>query len=99
MKRIAIAAAFTAALAGSALAQTSSTSPLPAPRPPVDTTAPLPGANSFTDDQARQRIEKAGFTSVEELRKDDQGIWRATAIRAGSRIAVAVDYRGNVFPQ
>jgi hypothetical protein len=82
-----------------AAAQTSTTSPMPAPRVGVDTTAPLPGANSFTETQVRERLEAAGFTGATGLRKDEQGIWRGTAMRNGSSLPVAVDYRGNIFQQ
>ena len=46
------------------------------------------GANSFTEGQARSRIEEAGFTGVSELRKDDQGIWRGRATRGGQQVGV-----------
>jgi len=52
------------------LAQTTST---------TEKGAPAPGANSFTETQAKDRIEKAGFTQVTGLRKDAQGIWHAAA--------------------
>ncbi len=58
--------------------------------------APRPGANSFTEAQARGRIEAAGFTGISELRKDDQGIWRGRAMRGGQQTSVALDYQGNV---
>lgn len=61
--------------------------------------APLPGANSFTEDQARQRIAKAGFEDVQQLKKDDQGVWRGQAKKAGQQVGVALDYRGNVVQQ
>jgi hypothetical protein len=82
-----------------ATAQTSTTSPMPTPRAGVDTTAPLPGANSFTENQVRERLESNGFTGVTALRKDDQGIWRGTAMRNGTSTPVAIDYRGNIFQQ
>jgi hypothetical protein len=54
------------------------------------------GANSFTEGQARSRIEAAGFTNLGELTKDDQGIWRTRAQRGGQQVEVGLDYRGNV---
>ena len=63
------------------------------------TAAPVPGANSFTEGQARGRIEEAGFSSVSDLRKDDQGIWRGRAMRGGQSVSVALDYQGNVSVQ
>ena len=57
---------------------------------------PVPGANSFTEDQAKSRIQDAGYTDVSALTKDDQGIWRGTASKDGKSTAVALDYQGNV---
>lgn len=56
------------------------------------------GANSFTEGQARSRLEAAGFTNLEGLRKDDNGIWRGRGMRAGQQVDVGLDYRGNVAP-
>jgi putative membrane protein len=77
-------------------AQTTPTDPPVATAPSTDPNAPLTGANSFTESQAKDRIEKAGFTQVSSLKKDDNGIWRGTAMRGGTQTNVALDYRGNV---
>lgn len=58
-----------------------------------------PGANSFTEAQARSRLEAQGFSSVTELRKDDQGIWRGKAQRDGKSVSVGIDYKGTVQTQ
>src|ERR1043166_8263879 len=58
--------------------------------------APVMGANSFTEDQAKKRIEAKGFTKVSKLTKDKDGVWRGTAMKAGKSAAVSVDYQGNV---
>ncbi|OAP39152.1 hypothetical protein AU381_08605 [Sinorhizobium glycinis] len=58
--------------------------------------APVPGKNSFTEDQARERIEDAGYADVGDLKLDDKGIWRATAMKDGKSVTVALDYQGNV---
>jgi putative membrane protein len=58
--------------------------------------APVPGANSFTESQARSRIEGAGFSSVTGLHKDNQGIWRGRGMHAGAAVDVTLDYQGNV---
>jgi Peptidase propeptide and YPEB domain len=78
-----------------ALAQTTPP-PQPAPGSPPMTAAPLPGANSFTEAEARSRIERAGYTSVSDLKKDDQGIWRGTAMKNGKSVKVSLDYKGNI---
>jgi hypothetical protein len=79
-----------------AYAQTGDTSPLPAPQEGVDTNAPLPGANSYTETQVKERLEKNGFADVSELKLDEQGIWRGKAMQGGKPLQVAVDYRGNI---
>jgi hypothetical protein len=58
--------------------------------------SPTAGANSFTEGQARSRIEAAGFTGIDNLEKDDQGIWRGRAMRNGAQVSVSLDYQGNV---
>ena len=58
--------------------------------------APVEGANSFTEGQARARIEKEGFTKVAELTKDDKGVWRGRAMRGGKMVSVSLDFQCNV---
>ena len=58
--------------------------------------APVAGANSFTEGQAKSKIEDAGFTNVTELKKDDNGVWRGKASKGGTATAVSVDFQGNV---
>jgi hypothetical protein len=58
--------------------------------------APVAGANSFTESQARSRIEAHGYSNVSGLAKDDQGIWHATASKGGRQTQVALDYQGNL---
>lgn len=58
--------------------------------------APFEGANSFTENQARDRAIAWGVTDVAEMSKDDQGIWRSTGRLDGADVNVAVDYKGNV---
>jgi hypothetical protein len=58
--------------------------------------APLKGANSFTESQARDRATAAGFTSVSSLVKDEDGVWRGTAMKDGRSMKLSVDYKGNV---
>ena len=58
--------------------------------------APLKGANSFTEGQARDRALAHGYTDVTGLKKDDDGIWRGMATMDGKSVGVAIDYKGNV---
>lgn len=74
------------------------TSTIPAINTPdtMNPAAPVAGANSFTEGQARDRIQEAGFSDVTGLTKDDQGIWRGRALKDGKSSAVALDFQGNV---
>jgi hypothetical protein len=62
----------------------------------LDAGAPLKGANSFTEGQARDRATSHGFTNIERLTKDADGIWRGTAHLEGKPVQVSIDYKGNV---
>ena len=96
MRHVLATSIFCALLSTAALAQTSTTSPTPAPNAPADANAPLPGANSFTEGQAKSRLEANGYSSVSELKKDDNGVWKGTATHSGAKVNVSVDYRGNI---
>lgn len=54
------------------------------------------GANSFTEGQARRRIEDHGYTDVGQLHKDQNSIWQAEAMKDGRRVRVGLDFHGNV---
>ena len=69
------------------------------PNSPPNPGAPIAGANSFTEGQAKSRIESNGFSNVTELRKDDQGVWRGKATKDGRTVAVSLDFQGNVTSQ
>jgi opacity protein-like surface antigen len=59
--------------------------------------APVSGANSFTEGQAKSRIESNGYSQVSGLRKDDNGVWRGKAMKDGKSVDVSLDFQGNVF--
>ena len=61
--------------------------------------APVAGANSFTEGQAKSQIEARGFTNVTGLMKDSDGVWRGTATQGGKSVKVSVDFQGNVVSQ
>lgn len=44
--------------------------------------------------QARDHIEKAGYTSVTNLTKDRDGLWQGRARKDGKRAHVAMDFQG-----
>jgi hypothetical protein len=58
--------------------------------------APVAGRNSFTEGQAKSKIEEAGYKNVTALKKDDNGVWRGKASKGGSSADVSVDFQGNV---
>lgn len=59
--------------------------------------APVKGTNSFTEDQAKSRIEEAGYTGVSGLKLDEEnGIWEASAMKGNEKLDVQLDYQGNV---
>jgi hypothetical protein len=68
----------------------------PSTLPKNDPGAPLAGANSFTEGQARSRIEQLGYTNVTGLAKDANGVWRGKASKDGTTHDVSVDFRGNI---
>jgi hypothetical protein len=67
--------------------------------PTTGETAQTPGANSFTEAQARSAIEGAGYTAVGALTQDAQGVWQGKATKGGAETTVSVDYKGAVAPQ
>jgi opacity protein-like surface antigen len=69
------------------------------PNSPPNPGAPVAGANSFTEGQAKSRIESTGYTNVSGLRKDDQGVWRGSAMKDGRSVNVSLDFQGNVVAQ
>ncbi len=67
-------------------------------KPPMQNNAPAPvaGANSFTEAQAKSHIESKGYSQVSALQKDANGVWRGRAMKGGQQVAVSLDYQGNV---
>lgn len=57
------------------------------------------GANSFTEGEARRRLEKAGFRDIKDLKKDADGIWRASTTLDEKPVQVGLDFKGNVAAQ
>lgn len=102
MKKMLVTAAIFA-LSSSVFAQTNPpaanpTGETPAVATPDDTnpTAPVEGANSFTEEQAMERFTEAGYADVSDLKLDDKGIWQAKATKDGKPVMVSLDYQGNI---
>jgi hypothetical protein len=102
MKKIVFAATILCASAVAALAQTTPAPSADGNTPAVATpdtknpTAPVEGANSFTEAQAKDCIAEAGYTDVKDLKLDDKGIWMAAGMKDGKAVAIALDYQGNI---
>jgi hypothetical protein len=58
--------------------------------------APVPGANSFTEGQAKERLEEKGYSDVTGLTKGEDGIWTASAMKSGKAFEVKLDFQGNI---
>ncbi len=65
----------------------------------ADEGAPLKGANSFTEGQAKDRAVANGINPSGVMTKDGNGIWRGPATQDGKSVQVAVDYKGNVVAE
>ena len=102
MKKLLLAAAFVGASTLGAFAQTSTAPATDGDTPAIATpddknaTAPVEGANSFTEDQVKERLVEAGYTDVTGLKLDDKGVWRGTGTKDGKSVNLALDFQGNI---
>ena len=99
MRTILIATASVAMLATASAQPANPNANTPAvntPNTPPNPGAPAAGANSFTEGQAKSRIETNGFSDVSGLAKDAEGVWRGKAQKGGQSVDVSVDFQGNV---
>ena len=72
------------------------TPPLREPANAIDNSGVTPGANSFTEAQARDRLLRDGYSQVSGLAKGSDGIWRGSATKNGAQVRVSLDYKGHV---
>jgi hypothetical protein len=103
MRKILMIGTAVTLMAGAALAQAQNPPANQGPNnPAVNTTgtnnpgAPVAGANSFTEGQAKSRMEQAGYGDISELKKDDNGVWRGKAKKGGTSMEVSLDFQGNI---
>jgi len=103
MKKILIATAIVALSTATVFAQTTTPNANPDGDTPAvatpseqNATAPVEGANSFTEAQATDRLAKDGYADVTELKLDDKGVWQAKASKDGKPVLVSLDYQGNI---
>ena len=88
-------------LAALAVSTTAAVAQTPAVKSPStqNPAAPVPGANSFTEGQAKSRIESSGYTQVSGLTKDSNGFWTGSATKDGKKVNIKLDFQGNVVTQ
>jgi opacity protein-like surface antigen len=98
-----IAGAIVALMASGAMAQNQNPPAASGPQNPAisgstskQVDAPVKGRNSFTEGEAKSRIEKDGLSNVSGLTKDDNGVWRGKAMKDGRQVDVSLDYQGNI---
>ncbi len=65
------------------------------PNAPATPPAGMPGTAN-NPDSAQKQIEASGYTNVRNLKRQDDGTWRATATKNNAEVAIAVDSTGNV---
>jgi hypothetical protein len=82
------------------------TAPSGEPQTPAVTTpgeknpkAPVPGQNSFTEDQVKERLTEEGYTNIMHLQLGADGVGRADAARNGQPVKVLFDFQGNITTQ
>jgi hypothetical protein len=103
MRNSLVVGAVFALIASGALAQTQSPPAASGPQNPAvsgstskQVEAPVKGRNSFTEGEAKSRLESNGLSNVSGLAKDDDGVWRGKAMKNGKEVEVSLDYQGNV---
>ncbi|MEH0196518.1 hypothetical protein V7S57_10995 [Caulobacter sp. CCNWLY153] len=64
--------------------------------PTTGETGPTPGASSYTADQARAAIEKAGYSELGPLNQNANGLWQGKATKDGRKVNVSIDYKGAI---
>jgi hypothetical protein len=103
MRKMALAISTTLLVLGTTAAMAAGTPAQSGPQNPAVKTdagnnsdAPVKGANSFTESEAKSKIESMGYTDVGSLKKDGNGVWRGMGTKDGKRLHVSLDYQGNV---
>ena len=68
------------------------------PATPPTTAAPkLPDAAAvLTEEQAKAKIESEGYTEISGLKKDEKGMWTATAMKEGKPVQLSLNEEGQI---
>ena len=64
----------------------------------AEASAPALAAAGLTAEQARDRAQAAGYSSVSSLVRDGDGVWRASAMKDGKATRIVVGHDGRVVP-
>jgi hypothetical protein len=57
----------------------------------------LESAPMLTEDQAKAKLESEGFMDVSGLRKDEMGLWTASAMKEGKPVQLSLDDQGHIM--
>lgn len=68
----------------------------PAASPPASPNLQSSTGSIFTADQAKSKIEAAGYSNVSGLRKDSKGVWQGKAVKDDLTVDITLDKAGNV---
>ena len=87
-----------ALLAAAAIVVAAAPAPLPL-RAAQAACEPGTKIDSSTADQARKKLEAAGYRKVRELKKGCDNVWHATAEKDGAETGVALTPDGKTYPE
>ncbi len=62
----------------------------------TDNNSPKPGTNMMSEMQAKEKMMKSGYTSIQSLSKTSDGIWMGTAMKDNKQVSVMLDYKGDI---
>jgi hypothetical protein len=66
------------------------------PQAPAPAASASPSGGALTMDQAKSRIEEAGYSSVSGIRRQPKGAWRGTAVKDGLTVNVTLEADGKI---
>lgn len=96
MKKSAIVAVLLLTVSLPVSAQTSSGPNPKAVDSTTDNNSPKPGPNMMTEMQAREKMMKSGYSSIQSLTKTSDGVWMGTAMKDNKQVSVMLDYKGDI---
>ena len=50
----------------------------------------------LTEEQAKAKLESEGFMDVAGLKKDEMGLWTASAMKEGKPVQLSLDDQGRI---